>query len=103
MHVRFEDGHVKCGMCVCTGQPIPLSCAEDFCQLPSAVFGLEKSQRSSQRAVTCSSLLGNHHGLHLLELGLGGVVRDPGALLLLGCGVEALGTLEGLNIEVGSI
>lgn len=46
---------------------------------------------------------GVQHPLHLLELLLRGVVRDPRALLIIGGVVEALGTLQGLDIKIGDI
>lgn len=41
--------------------------------------------------------------LHLHDLLLGGIVRDPGTFLLVGGAEEALGTLHGLDIQVGNV
>lgn len=41
--------------------------------------------------------------LHFPELRLGGVVRDPGTLLLISGAEEALSTLQRLDIEVGDV
>lgn len=43
------------------------------------------------------------HLLHLKNLFLGGVIRDPGAFLLVGSVEETFSTLHGLDVEVGNV